>query len=735
MSSLIHWLYRLSVLALTAAAVSAPWAQDAAPFPLGDKTLVAWVALDGLDQRGGSALTLDDRRGGFDAVVFGEIEPGRWMAGSEFFRGTMKDQSGVPAETAAGETVQIAIAYRGNEITVWRNGELYSRHEAEASKRFDSDIVAVFGLRHIGAGGDPWLAGRIEDARVYGFALNGEQIRSLKPNDPAGPDPIAWWDFENGSAADRMGLFDESLLAGGARVDEGRLILEGEGDCMIAAMDGDLLDHAALPSGGNPDVSTVRGFREGLINDPHRPVYHFVAPEGYSMPFDPNGAIHWNGRYHLGYIFQNERGHCWGHASSADLIHWRFHPPMLQPMPGDPDRGIFSGNAFVAKDNRVALLYHGVDAGNCIALNVDDDLIEWTKLPSNPIVPIPREGDPGYGVYSSWDPHGWPEGDAYYAIFGGAKPTLFKSANLTDWEYRGPFLSNDLPGVDDDEDISCPDFFPLGGKHMLLCISHKRGCRYYLGEWRDETFYPETHARMNWAGGTCFAPESLLDARGRRIMWAWVLDRRPRSMIDAAGWSGTMTLPRVLSLADDGTLRIEPVEELETLRTNSRRLEPFDVAPGSGEVLKSVAGDCLELEFEIDPGGASAVILKVLRSPDGAEETAIVYEPERKTLTMDVSKSSLNKDISHKTFCMYGGENPDVTRQEAPLELREGEALKLRVFIDRSIVEVFANGRQCVTQRVYPERHDSRGVALSAKGGPYTVRSANAWDMAPANPW
>ena len=63
------------------------------------------------------------------------------------------------------------------------------------------------------------------------------------------------------------------------------------------------------------------------------------------MPFDPNGAIHWKGRYHLFYIFQNELGHCFGHVSSVDLMHWKHHPTPL--VPGDGDEGIFSGNAFL----------------------------------------------------------------------------------------------------------------------------------------------------------------------------------------------------------------------------------------------------------------------------------------------------------------------------------------------------------------------------------------------------
>ena len=87
------------------------------------------------------------------------------------------------------------------------------------------------------------------------------------------------------------------------------------------------------------------------------------------------------------------------------------------------------------------------------------------------------------------------------------------------------------------------------------------------------------------------------------------------------------------------------------------------------------------------------------------------------------------------TFHVPGGGNPPVTAQEAPFTLAPGEPLTLRVFLDRSILEVFANRRQCLTQRIYPTRADSLGVALFATGGDATVTSLRAWDMAPSNPW
>jgi len=497
-------------------------------------------------------------------------------------------------------------------------------------------------------------------------------------------------------------------------------------------------------------VEAQREFRDVLLNDPYRPTYHFVNPEGRGMPFDPNGAIFWNSMYHLCYIYQNddriaehaigERNYdCWGHASSIDLLHWRFHKTALAP--GDPDKSIFSGNCFINNKGEATMLYHAVGAGNCIATCSEPELENWTKLTSNPIVPIPEKGS----LFSSWDPHGWTENGVHHAIFGGPTPALFKAQDLDDWEYVGPFMSRELPDVDTEhEDVSCPDFFELGDRHALLCISHERGARIYLGEWKNNQFHPEVHQRMNFPGGTCFAPESLLDDKGRRIMWAWVLDRNERLHITdftnppAYGWSGIMTLPRVLSLAGDGTLLIAPVEELERLRLRERRERNITVKDDRTVRLDGIEGNTLELALTIDPGDADALGLKVCASPDGKEQTLIEYNPSKGQLTVDLEKSSLDESIKHYSYTMFfraGEENPIVTKQVAPLELGPGENLELRIFIDRSIIEIFANERQCITQRIYPTREDSTGIELFSKGSSMTVKSLQAWDMAPTNQW
>lgn len=469
-------------------------------------------------------------------------------------------------------------------------------------------------------------------------------------------------------------------------------------------------------------IRNARELRHMFLSDPYRPRYHFVVPEGVAMPFDPNGCIHWKGKYHMFYIYQDPKypygGHCWGHVSSLDAVHWVHHLPGLTPTNDSPEVGIFSGNCFVNKRGEATILYHGVNAGNCIATSSDDELNVWHKLPNNPIIPNPEPGAP----YASWDPHGWLEGDTYYAIFGGTRPAVFKAKELDRWEYVGDLFAHALPDVDINEDVSCPDLFKLGDRYVLLCISHRLGCRYYIGEWKNEQFYPEFHEKMSWVDNAFFAPESMQDHKGRRIMWAWIFDGLNQETLKKRGWSGTMSLPRILWLDQHKRLRMRPLDELKSLRYNPVVVNEFTIRSNSEHQIKEIKGDSIELIVKISSSNALQFGIKVFCSPDCQEQTLIFYDSEEKALKIDTTNSSV--------------EDSPKTIERAPFELDlSKEQLELRVFLDRSVIEVFANDRQAVMRRVYPSRNDSKHVMLFSVGGNTKVSSIEGWTMAPSNPF
>ncbi len=195
------------------------------------------------------------------------------------------------------------------------------------------------------------------------------------------------------------------------------------------------------------------------------------------------------------------------------------------------------------------------------------------------------------------------------------------------------------------------------------------------------------------------------------------------------GWNQIMSLPRRLTLTGKDELGIEPAGGIESLRTDHQHVPAMTLPANQELVLEKIRGTSMEMIAEIDPKGASMVELNVLRSAGAEERTRITFLPERGyrdrtrkrplagVISLDNTRSSVLPDVRTR---------PPETAQ---VVLDKGELLNLRVFIDKTIVEVFVNGRQCVALRVYPGRADSVGVSLRAQGREAVLKSLDAWQM------
>lgn len=222
-----------------------------------DKTLVVWVFLNNVSQRGTSALTLINPAKGmdmtkfvggggsdlksagpeekFDAIVYDWLAPGKWMAGTELSKYTPSDQIILPEELADTNTlIQIAIVYEGTNVHVYRNGKLGSSDKVSQPHSFNEDMKVLIGLRYNGRlGNQGFLGGAVEEARIYNVALDRATISSLKPGILTGPKPFAQWTFEDGSTVDAIGTFPPGQLYGSARITDGKLLLDGKSGFMI----------------------------------------------------------------------------------------------------------------------------------------------------------------------------------------------------------------------------------------------------------------------------------------------------------------------------------------------------------------------------------------------------------------------------------------------------------------------------------------------------------------------
>ena len=440
------------------------------------------------------------------------------------------------------------------------------------------------------------------------------------------------------------------------------------------------------------------------VADPYRPGYHYLPPANWMN--DPNGLLFWKGRYHIFFQYNPDgafHGNIhWGHASSADLVHWDDHPIALAPTAGGPDRDhCYSGAAFVNRDGIPTFIYHGVPDGICLATSRDDNLVHWEKHPANPIIPNPGPGDE-FRIGGA--PCAWVEDGKYYALTGNSHGTpdtayLYTSSDMAHWEYLHPFYQGGFFTEGSHEDCGCPDFFALGEKHMLLFTSHRRGAQCYIGTYSDHRFVPERHIRFafgDWGRPGIYAEGlTMCDEAGRRILFGRLSEARYGYIQRASGWAGMLSLPTLLSLADDGNLLIKPAQELEVLRQNHISLTDIFIAADAVVPIDPVAGDMLEIRAVFLWEDAEEFGIKVRCSPDGEEQTLIRFNanptarhrlyqgvlspndiPSRRDLILDVTRSSVSAEVS------------DRESQRCAVTLDYGEPLELRIFVDRSVVVV-----------------------------------------------
>lgn len=501
----------------------------------------------------------------------------------------------------------------------------------------------------------------------------------------------------------------------------------------------------------NPLLQRLLNARRHYEGDPHRPLYHYVNPENTLN--DPNGLCFWQGRWHLfyqAYPPEDPRQH-WGHAVSNNLIHWRDLPYAIYP---NPEECCFSGTTLVEAE-RVIAIYHGTKVGNMVAVAHDPLLLNWEKVTGNAVIPFAGPNDPPL-PYTVFDPCIWKKDGIYYALSGGTLPHgpagkqiranfLFRSADLATWEYLHEFVEDDHYTLVGD-DGACPYFWPIGHKHMLLFYSHMSGGQYLLGDYdqaRDKfmvtdgglfNFGPSTPAGVH-------APSAAPNADGSVTVIFNMNASKP-----TAGWNQIMSLPRRLSLTDNDELRMEPTGDLASLRYNHQQIAGMTLPANQEVVLEAIQGNAMEVELVLDPKNAPMVEINVLRSPGKEEFTRIAFFKQRgfryrfrvpNSTALNANSDQLkNRPIRHESLISldtgYASSLPDVLSrapETAPIYLEANELLHLRVFIDRSVVEVFVNGKQCVAARVYPGRADSLGVSLRAQGQAAELKALDAWQM------
>lgn len=475
------------------------------------------------------------------------------------------------------------------------------------------------------------------------------------------------------------------------------------------------------------------------LNHQYRPQFHFTPKKNWIN--DPNGLVYLNGEYHLFFQYNPEGvkwGHMsWGHAVSKDLLHWKELPVAI---PEDEKAYIFSGSAVVDKNNSAGF---GKDAIVAIytSSSKTDPVIQsqsiaysndggrtFTKYVGNPVLDI------GYADFR--DPKVfWDEKRNRWAMVlvksREFKVSIYSSSDLKNWEHESDFgPEGNAEGI-----WECPDLFELpidGGTAWVLIVSFNpggiyggSGAQYFIGDFDGSKFTPRKQSKkVNWLdyGQDNYAAVTYNNTpNNRRVLIGWMSNWQYASDLKATPWTGAMTIPHELSLANVGgeiQLVHNPIKELESLR--GKKLLSIKKETVAREIdLKKVKGNQLDITFAITPGKSKTSGIRILQSKD--EQTEIGYDADTKSVYINRGSTSLSE-----TNLDLGGV------QNYPTALVNG-SITLRILVDRSSVEVFtADGLGVISDLTMPDSKKSIGASLFATGGSanisnlqiYTLKSA-----------
>jgi len=440
----------------------------------------------------------------------------------------------------------------------------------------------------------------------------------------------------------------------------------------------------------------------GEYNEAYRPQFHFTAWKNWLN--DPNGLVFYDGEYHL--FFQHnpislEFGLIsWGHAVSPDMVHWQQIADALAPDALGP---IWSGSAVVDWENTSGF-GHGSDpplvalytaAGDpfsqCLAFSLDRGRT-WTKYEQNPVLPQIVSGNRDPKVVRHAPSRQW-----IMALYlDGSDFALFASPDLKTWT-RLQTLT--LPGCDE-----CPDFFEMpvqGGPNESKWVFTAANGHYLVGEFDGQTFTPETDVLASDYGANFYAVQTYSDipeTDGRRIQIAWMRGGEYPQM----PFNQQMNFPCELTLrrTPDGLrLHRQPVREIAGLYGKEQRWHGLTLAPGDNP-LHALSGDLWDIRVEFEVGSAAALGLRV-RGED------------------------VRCNVNDKTLTMLG--------QTAPLKL-DGARLALRLLVDRTSLEVFADGGQISMTGCFLPFLDGSTLAVFAEGGSAKIVSLTVHPLRSAWP-
>ncbi|KAL0923714.1 hypothetical protein M5K25_007782 [Dendrobium thyrsiflorum] len=529
-----------------------------------------------------------------------------------------------------------------------------------------------------------------------------------------------------------------------------------------------------------------------------RTAFHFQPQKNWMN--DPNGPLFYKGWYHLFYQYNPDNAIwgniTWGHAVSQDLINWLHLPIAMEPDRWYDINGVWSGSATFLHDGRLVMLYTGSTHSSVQVQNLahpadptDPLLIHWVKSDAHNPVIVPPKGvyfkdfrDPTTAWYNS-------ELGLWYLAIGSKNDSadhagtafVYSTRDFVEYELV-PGLLRSVAGTGMWE---CLDFYPIHiqesvgldtsvrpGKSvrhvMKVSLDDDKHDYYAIGRyfqvnnsWVPDDPELDVGIGLRLDYGKYYASKTFYDQnKGRRVLWGWTGETDSEQADLLKGWASVQTIPRTVlfDIKTGKNLLLWPVEEVNSLRFSSKNFTGLQLTAGSVKPLE-IASAATQLditaEFEIDGSSVEATIeadvgyncttsggaagrsalgpfgLLVLADSDRTEQTAVYFYVARGTdgllktyFCHDELRSSKANDIVER---IYGSTVP----------VLDGENLSVRILVDHSIVESFAQGgRTCITSRVYPTGAIDGAAKLflfnNATEATITAKSLTVWKMGPA---
>lgn len=470
-----------------------------------------------------------------------------------------------------------------------------------------------------------------------------------------------------------------------------------------------LLPISSLAQTSNPlaiATAAIEAATPRAQSDPAHPIFHITPPAQWMN--DPNGPIFHKGFYHLFYqlnpFSDGDGPKYWGHVRSHDLVKWEPLPIALWPSTEMGESGVWSGCCTINGNGQPMIFYTSVAQGKSAfdhaeqwAATSDDALIDWKKSPANPV--LSEELNGGTKVYDWRDPFIFREQKKTFLVAGGhlekqghAAVNIYEALNadLTKWKYRGVLfqLPDNMPTAE------CPNFFKLGHQWVLF-VSPYGKVHYFVGDFdaKAARFQPRTQGTLDF-GSSFYAPNTMQPSDGRRLVWGWV-----NGFPGGHGWNGCLSLPRLLSVSSKGQLFQQPAPQLSKLRGKPIEWQHLDRPASHSATLALPKTNALEIQADFVIGKGN--------------------------LQLKLKSGSTN---SAPILMSFGDSELHVMDAKAPLPLERNQKLNLRIFIDHSVLEVFANETACIT-KVIPTLGDDATLEIDTSNSTATATVIRAWPM------